>query len=214
MGMATPPPISRKLSQIGDLYTAEFVEWNGLLEVNTEAHDGRRAAVPVVGGVGRMLVVDSQRDPAPHVGREVGLENLLQAIGQRAIAQDETQSSQSQIAPVVAGEPVYDVRHSHFVLRTAPMACHENRCRSRRSDRVPYRRTIQRPGRSTPGAQSPLQRSLFLLGVQVESHGLWSPLVLRTTPSELRSRVFCDGCSAPANGRPRYGGFSRFRRTS
>ncbi len=77
----------------------EFVERNGVFDVNAEAHDGSRAAVLVVAGIRDVLVVDRNRDAAPDVSRVVGLENLFQAVVQRAIAQDEAQSSQSQIAP-------------------------------------------------------------------------------------------------------------------
>src|ERR1022692_2481620 len=46
------------------------------------------------------------------------------------------------------------------------------------------------------------------------SCGLWFPSILQPARSETRSRVFCDGCWAPAKGRPLHSGIYCSRRTS
>jgi hypothetical protein len=46
---------------------ADFIERNGVFDVNTKAHYGCGAAVPVIAGIGHVLVVDRKRDAAPNV---------------------------------------------------------------------------------------------------------------------------------------------------
>ena len=66
---------------------AEFIKWDGVLDMNPKADDGNRSAVPVVAWIRNVLVVNCNRDPAPDMSRVIRLEDLLQAIVQRAIAQ-------------------------------------------------------------------------------------------------------------------------------
>ena len=70
----------------------DFIERNGVFDVNTEAHHGCGAAVPVVAWVGHVLVVDRKRDAAPNVSSVICFEDLLHAVVQPAIAQNEPQA--------------------------------------------------------------------------------------------------------------------------
>ena len=98
----------------------DFVERNGVFHVNAEAHDRCGAAIPIVAGIGHVLVVDRKRDPAPDMNGVVRFEDLFQAVVKSAIAQDEPQSAQSQISPVIAGDPVGDECGTYPVMRTVP----------------------------------------------------------------------------------------------
>jgi len=99
---------------------ADFIERDGVFDVNTESHHGCGAAVPVVAGVRHVLVVDRKRDTAPNVSGVICFEDLLHAVVQSAVAQNEPQASQRQIAPVVTGDPVGDECSTQSVLRTVP----------------------------------------------------------------------------------------------
>ena len=58
----------------------EFVEGDGVFEVDSEANYGGGAADLVVAGVGDVLVVGCDGDAPPEVGRVVGLEDLFVAV--------------------------------------------------------------------------------------------------------------------------------------
>ena len=98
----------------------KFIERNRVFDVNAKAHHGDGTAVLVVARIGHVLIIDGERNPAPDMRRVIGLEDLFEAVVQSAIAQNEAQPAQRQVAPVIAREPVRDESGAYFVLRTAP----------------------------------------------------------------------------------------------
>src|SRR5215831_3205998 len=122
--MWSPPPgnvSQRGVTRKGKSFSAtHFIERDSVFDVKPETQNRYRPPVAVVAWIGDVLVIDRERDPAPDVGCVIGLENLLEPIVQRPIAQNEAQASQGEIPPVIARDSVHHECHTGLVRPPAP----------------------------------------------------------------------------------------------
>lgn len=73
------------------------------IRVEAEPRHDHRAAVAVVTGMADVLEIRRYEDPAPHMERVVGFENLLRVVVEPAIAEEEPMATESEVFAVSAG---------------------------------------------------------------------------------------------------------------
>jgi len=71
----------------------EFVEGEGVFEVDAEADYGGRASGLVVAGIGYVLVVGGNGDTSVEMGGVVGFEDFFVAVGEATVTEYEALSA-------------------------------------------------------------------------------------------------------------------------
>jgi len=90
------------------------------LDVGAEARDDHRAAVAVVTGVGDVLEAGGEVDAAPGVDGVVSFENIFAAVGEVAVAEEESEAAGGEIVLVVFRDAVADEGHTGAILFAMP----------------------------------------------------------------------------------------------
>src|ERR1700761_4781251 len=90
--------------------TPEVVERHGVFYVKAKAHYRGWSASFVIAGASDVLPIGREGNASPDVGGVVGLEDFLEPVGESAIAQDEAQAAEFQVAAMIAGNAVGDIR--------------------------------------------------------------------------------------------------------
>ena len=123
------------------------------LDMKAQRRRKQRAAVAVVAGVVDVLRVERSEDAAPDVQRVVGFDNVLAAVVQFAVAEQEAEASEGQIFLVVARNSVGDEREARAVQLSSPLASPARRRRLAPFRPLRCRRRIRAGLRSIPIAR-------------------------------------------------------------
>src|ERR1700674_4863768 len=90
--------------------------------VQASAENGHRAAIGVVGRIGNELIIQRKGRPLVEIDRVVGLEDLLLAVIEPAVADQDAEPAGRNEGPMLGGERIDRAGNADLIVGTAPQS--------------------------------------------------------------------------------------------